>query len=111
MIRLRITQGETTNTEYFVSEYGKASDTMKLQKGRSGSYAILRSEEAITLDLNCFYSTDPKIKGRLLEKAGRTASVKGLTVIQVIRLSFLLYNVLTIYMFHLQAETPPHLCG
>ncbi|KAF9558504.1 hypothetical protein CPC08DRAFT_751419 [Agrocybe pediades] len=87
MVRLRIKEGDITNTEFLNGDFGKANETMKLRRTHEGSYAILRSAEEIVLTLDTFYSIDPKVKDRRLEKAENGS--KGLTI--------------------MQAETPPHM--
>jgi len=81
MIRLRIKEGDITNTEYLNGDFGKTNETMKLRRSHEGSYAILRSAEEVTLTLDSFYSTNAKTKDRLLEKNEFTS--KGLTIMQV----------------------------
>ncbi|KAF4613906.1 hypothetical protein D9613_007558 [Agrocybe pediades] len=87
MIRLRIKEGNITNTEFLNGDFGKANETMKLRRTHEGSYAILRSAEEIVLTLDTFYSTDPKVKDRRLENPENGS--KGLTI--------------------MRAETPPHM--
>src|SRR5262245_15879390 len=81
MIRLRVTRDGITNTEYLDAVFGQANDTMKIRHTREGSYSIMYSEKNTTLELTHFYSTDPKVKGELLEK--KNAVAKGLVVRQV----------------------------
>lgn len=83
MIRLRITEGELTNTEYLNADFGKANETMKLRRTHEGSYAIISATETQKLEFAAFYSKDSKVKDRLLEKASANAGVKGLRILQV----------------------------
>ncbi|KAF5326842.1 hypothetical protein D9619_004235 [Psilocybe cf. subviscida] len=54
MIRMRITEGELTNTEYLNADFGKANETMKLRRTHEGSYAIISAAKTQKLELAAF---------------------------------------------------------
>lgn len=83
LIRIRVSEGNSTHIERFSSEWGKANDIMKLERThKTESYALPCSDTAVTLELATFYSTNPRIKDRALEEAPNTGS-KALSVVQV----------------------------
>lgn len=84
MTRLCVTNSRGTNTEHLIHSPTKpteTNETMKLMRTCEDSYSIGARSDVQHLELTFYYSTNPEIRGSLLEE--NNAVVSSLVVLQV----------------------------
>ncbi|KDQ08493.1 hypothetical protein BOTBODRAFT_59339 [Botryobasidium botryosum FD-172 SS1] len=81
LVRIRYSERDGINTEYFLNQWGVVGDTMTHRRSRVDSYRIYPLETPISLEFSFFYSLDMYKAGVILENENATSSKLHVTSI------------------------------